>query len=628
MKKISILLVSLLILESPGMLTAGDGSLLSFERWSRPYVAPELAPVDLSNSPLLHQLLRGGNLYLSLSDAVNLAIQNNLDVEVERYTLPSANTEVLRAKGGGLLRGLLYNLAEVPTGVGGPASPLVTSAAAPTFSVGSVPTNPSELGALAIPLDNLSVQGTIPLSAGPAIPLFDPALVGQLNWTHQSTPETNPIFSGVPALASNILNANAGYLQGFGPGTEVNLAFNNLRETLNSPISNYSPYTASSLGFTITQPLLRGFGLSVNRRFIRIAKNEGRIADLLLRQQLIATVYGIVRLYTDLVALYEDVKVKEETLASAERLYTDTKAMVDEGTQAPVELTRANAQVFSVRQDLINSRGLLEEQEAVVKNVITRRTSNDPEILNARIVPTSAIEVPAQDQLPPIQDLLAQAFANRPDLQQAGVQVENSQISLEGSRNELLPEIDLVGVMQNNGLAGQANPLSATVSPAFISGYGGLLEQIFARNYPTYGAGVNITLPLRNRVAQADVARDEIQLRQTQIRMEQFRKQAQLEVEDALVAMRRARASYEAALQTQALQQESLSVEQAKFDVGASTSFFIIQYQSLLGQAESTVVVAKSAYLKARAALQRAVGSILEDNHVEIDSAMRGRASR
>ncbi len=625
MKKISTLLVCLLFLESPGILTAGDGSLLSFEHWKRPYLAPELAPVDLSNSPLLHQLLRGGNIYLSLSDAVTLGIQNNLDVELERYTLPSANMEVLRAKGGGLLRGLLYSLAEVPTGVGGPDSPLVTSVASSTFAVGTVPTNPSELGALTSPQDNLSVQGNIPLSTGPAVPFFDPFLGAQVNWTHQTTPETNLLVAGAPALVTNTTMVNTGYQQGFGPGTELNFTFNNSRQTLNSFQSNFNPYTASSLGFTITQPLLRGFGLAVNRRFIRIAQNEGRIASLLLRQQLIATVYGVVRLYTDLVALYDDVRVKEETLASAERLYSDTKAQVEEGTQAPVELTRANAQVFSVRQDLINTRGLLEEQEAVVKNVITRRTSNDPEILNAHIVPTSTIEVPAQDQLPPIQDLLAQAFANRPDLQQAGVQVENSQISLEGSRNELLPEVDLVGVMQNNGLAGQANPLAAAVDPAFIGGYGGALEQILARRYPTYGAGVNITLPLRNRVAQADVARDEIQLRQTQIRQEQFRKQAQLEVEDALVAMRRARASYEAALQTQALQQESLEAEQAKFEVGASTSFFIIQYQSLLAQAESTVVVARSAYLKARAALQRAVGSILEDNHVEIDSAMRGR---
>jgi outer membrane protein TolC len=560
-----------------------------------------------------------------LSDAIALAIENNLDIELQRYSLPTADSEILRAKGGGLLRGLPYNLAEVPVGVGGPASPLVTAVASSSFTVGSVPTNPSELGVLAEPQDNLSVLGTIPLSTGPVIPQFDPALAAQLSWTHQTTPQANPFTIGTNALVSNITVANTAYVQGFGPGTLLNVGFNNTRQILNSTRTSYSPFTTSSLGFTVTQPLLRGFGLAVNRRFIRIAKNERKIAGLLLRQQLIAGVYGVVRLYTDLVALYEDVKVKEGTLASAEQLYSDTKARVDEGTQAPIELTRANAQVYSLRQDLINARGLLEEQEAIMRSVLTRRTSSEPDLLAARIVPTDTIDVPQRDETRPIQDLLAHAFANRPDLLQAGVQVENSQISLEGSRNGLRPEIDVFGVVQNSALAGQPNPLASSADTSFLGGYGSALEQIFARNYPTYGAGINLTLPLRNRIAQADVARDEIQLRQTQIRLEQFRKQAQLEVEDALVAMRRARSSYEAALQTQALQQESLEAEQAKFEVGASTSFFIIQYQSLLAQAQSTVVVAKSAYLKAHAALERATGSILEDNHVEIDSAMRGR---
>ncbi|MGD0437774.1 MAG: TolC family protein [Bryobacteraceae bacterium] len=569
--------------------------------------------------------MRSGNIYLSLTDAIALAIENNLDIELQRYTPPSADTEVQRAKGGGQLRGLLYNLAEVPVGVGGPDSPLVTNAASPSFSAGSVPTNPSELGALAEAQDNLSVQGALPLSTGPAIPQFDPALVGQLNWAHQTTPENEPAAYGTNALTTNTTLADVGYTQGFGPGTQLNVAFNNQRQTLNSIQSSYSPYTTSNLGFTITQPLLRGFGLALNRRFIRMAKNERKIAGLLLQQQLIATVYGVVRLYTDLVALYEDVKVKEETLASAERLYSDTKAQVDEGTQAPIELTRANAQVYSIRQDLINSRGLLEEQEAIVKNVITRRDSDDPEVLTARLIPTDTIQVPERDEIAPIQELLAEAFAHRPDLLQAGIQVDNTQISLEGSRNELLPEIDLVGVAQNSALAGEASPVTPYPNSTFIGGYGTTLEQLATRKYPTYGVGLNVTLPLRNRIAQADVTRDQIQLRQTQIRMEQFRKQAELEVEDALVAMRRARSSYEAALQTQALQQESLEAEQAKFDVGASTSFFIIQYQSFLAQARSTVVVAKSAYLKARAALERAVGSILADNHVELGDAMRGR---
>ena len=592
---------------------------------NRPYVPQPIAPVDLTNTPLIRSLLRAGNIYLSLADAVALAIQNNLDIELERYTLPTADTEVQRAKGGGVLRGLQYTLQEVPVGIGGPAGPLLTTAASPSIAAGSVPTNPSELGVLSEQQDDLAVTGTIPFATGPAIPQFDPALTGTVNWAHQTTPEPNPLIAGTSALQTNTTLANAGYVQGFGPGTLLNVGFNNASETLNSVNSNYSPYTTSNFGFTITQPLLRGFGLAVNRRFIRIAKNERAIANLLLQQQLIATVYGVVRLYTDLVALSEDVKVKQETLASAEQLYKDTKAEVDEGTLAPVELTRANAQVYSIRQDLIDSSSLLEEQEAIVKNVITRRTDNEPDILAARIIPTDSIEVPSKDDVAPLPQLLAEALANRPDLRQAGVQVENSQISLEGSRNGLLPEIDLVGVAQNSALAGEPNPLASSVDPTFVGGYGGALEQLATRKYPTYGLGLNITLPLRNRIAQADVARDQILLRQTQVRQEQLRKQAELEVEDALVAMRRARASYDAAQQTEALQQESLDVEQAKFAVGASTSFFVIQYESYLAQAKSTVVVAKGAYLKARAALERATATILEDNHVSLPAAMRGR---
>jgi len=620
MKKISAVFLCLLLL-APASYPAEI-----FDWLSRPYVEHPIAPVDLSNSPRIRQILRSGNIYLSLTDAVALAIENNLDIQLERYSLPAADMELLRAKGGGGLRGLTYNVFEVPVGVGGPASPLVTGAATPGVgAAGSVPTNPSELGALSEQQDNLALLQTVPLSTGPAIPQFDPALTGQLNWTHTSTPDVDPAAYGTNALNGNTTNANAAYTQGFGPGTELNVGFNNSRYTTNSLQSIFSPYTTSSLGFTVTQPLLRGFGLAVNRRFIRISKNEQKIANLLVQQQLIATVYGVVRLYTDLVALYEDVKVKEETLASAEKLYTDTKAEVDEGTLAPVELTRANAQVFSIRQDLIDSRGLLEEQEAIVKNVITRRTDNDPEVLNARIIPTDSIEVPGTDETRPLQDLLSVAFAKRPDLSQAGVQIENTQISLEGSRNGLRPEIDVVGSAQNNALAGQLNPLVPAVDSPLLGGYGSALEQLAARKYPSYGVGLNITLPLRNRIAQADVTRDEILLRQGQILQQQLRKQAQLEVEDALIAMRRARASYDAAVQTETLQQQSLDTEQAKFEVGASTSFFIIQYESYLAQAKSTVVVAKSAYLKARAALERATGTILEDNHVSLPDAVRGR---
>ena len=224
-----------------------------------------------------------------------------------------------------------------------------------------------------------------------------------------------------------------------------------------------------------------------------------------------------------------------------------------------------------------------------------------------------------------MQDLVADALANRPDVDQARLQIANSQIGLQGARSLTRPQLDLVGVMQNNGLAGQANPFVGQSDPGFIGGYGSVLGQIFARNYPTYGVGVQMTLPIHNRIAEADLARDELQVKQSEIRLRQLQNQARLEVEDALIAMRRARASYEAAAEARRLQQESLAAEQAKFEVGASTSFFVIQYESLLAQAQSTEVAAQSSYVKAKAALQRATGTILDENHISIDAAIKGK---
>jgi outer membrane protein len=582
-------------------------------------------PVTLDNSPRIRELLRAGSIQLSLQDALALAIENNLDVELQRFSIPQGDAEFLRAQGGGVVRGLNFTLSEVPTGVGGPLSPLVTNPAATGSATNgtSVPSNALELGTLGEPQTNYSMQGTIPQSNGTAVPVFDPALVGQLSWNHQTTPEANILSYGTPSLVTQGFTANAGIQQGFMTGGQASLNFDNNHQSLNALNTNYNPYTGSSLGFTFTQPLLRGFGVSLNRRFIRIAANERRITSMLFQQQLIATVYGVVRLYTDFVALYEDEKVKEETVRAAEKLLSDTKAQVEEGTLAPVEATRANAQVFSTQQDLINARGLLEEQEAILKNVLTR--SEDEAIRSARLVPTATLEIPATDEIRPVQDLLNEAMSNRPDLGQAHLQVENNLIGLQGARNATLPEVDLVGIAQNNGLAGPTSAFVSSSSQPFAGGYGSAIGQVLARDYPTYGIGVQITVPIRNRIAEADLARDELNTKQSQIRVAQLQNQAKLEVEDALIALRRSRASYDAAVQARKFQQESLEAEQAKFEVGASTAFFVIQYESLLAQAKSTEVAAKSSYVKARAALQRATGSIVGDNNISFDNAIKGK---
>ena len=598
----------------------------------RPYEAKPVPPVNFQNSERIFDLMRAGQLYLSLADAIALALENNLDIEVERYLPRIAQTDIQRAKGGGLLRGLSLLVDEPPPGIGGPNGPLLTTLTASSTPAPLVNTNLSDVALITQQQNDLSVTGAIPLSSGPAIPQYDPAISGLVNVAHQSTPEFNPLTTGASNwLSSNNFTGNAGWSQGFSPGTQLNLTFDNTRFTSDAARYTYNPTLNSSLGFTITQPLLRGFGIELNRRFIHIARNNDKIADLVFRQQAIDTVAGIARLYTDLVSLNEDVNVKREGLLLAQRLYEDNKNKVEQGEQAPIELTRAQAQVAVNQQALISAEGLVKQQELIVKTVMTRRGLANPSILAAHIVPTDTLTVPETEPAPPVEDLITKALRNRPDLAQAGIQVENSEINMKGSLNALRPELDVVGTMQNGGLSGNVTPVGAALAPfaaLYPGGYGTTLGQIFKNNFPTYSVGLQLVLPVRNRVAQADAVRDELQVRQSQVRRQQFEDQVRLEVADAYVTMQQARAAYEAAVQSRILQEQSVKVEQKTFAVGLATNYLVIQYQTYLAQARSTEVAAKGSYVKAKVALDRATATTLEVNRVSIQEAQNGRVSR
>ncbi len=598
----------------------------------RPYQAKPVAPATLQNSERIFDLMHAGNLYLSLADAIALALENNLDIEVERYLPRMARTDVTRAQGGGLLRGLSLLVDELPPGIGGPSGPLLTTLTASSTPAPVVNSNFSDVALITEQQNDLSVTGTLPLSSGSAIPQYDPTISGQINWAHQTTPEYNPLITGASNwLVSSNFTGNVGYSQGFSTGAQLGVAFDNTQITSNAARYTYNPILSSSLGFTITQPLLRGFGIGLNRRFIRIAKNDQRIADLVFRQQVIDTVAGIARLYTDLVSLNEDVKVKREALRLAQRLYEDNQHKVEQGQQAPIEVTRAQAQVASDQQALISAQGLVQQQELIVKTALTRGGLANPAIRTAHIIATDTITVPETESVRPVDDLIAEAVQDRPDLAQAGIQVENSQISLKGSLNALRPELDVVAIVQNGGLSGDVNAAALALTPGaalYPGGYGTALGQIFRNNFPTYSVGVQLTLPLRNRVAQADAVRDELQVRQTQVRRQQFEDQVRLEVADAYVAMQQARAAYEAAIQSRILQEQSVKVEQETFDVGLATNYQVIQYQTYLAQARSTEVAAKGAYVKAMIALDRATARTLEVNDVSIQEAQNGRVSR
>ena len=553
----------------------------------------------LEDSARLRTLVRGDSLYLSLQDAITIALENNLDVELQRFGPRFADTDIRRTQAGALPRGVPLSVREGPKSISGSGA----EALVPLLGPGSE--------------TNLSIAGQTPLAGGRLPPSLDPTLSGNLRQNHLTAPQLNSFLVGTPALVTDVSTWNLGWQKGFLTGGELTAGFENSRQSLNHRRYDLAPFNTSSFGITFTQPLLRGFGRDLNTRFIRIARNSRNQSELVFRQQAISTVTAVIRLYWDLASLQEDVNVRRQVLARAEKLLSDNQAQVEAGTRAPIEVVRARAEVARGHRDLIAAESLVRQQETVLKDYLSRKTVSDPLLVGLRIVPTDPLRVDRNEQIPSMEDLVEAALKERPDIAQARVQIESTQLALKGSKNALLPSLDLVATARNNALAGDINPLTLpgagphTADPQLVGGYGTALSQLFRRSFPDYGIGVQLTIPLRNRAAEADYTRDSLALRQQDLRLQQLNKQVHVEIQNALIALEQARATSEAAQREREFQEQALAAEEEKLAVGASTTFLVIQYQRDLAQARSAEVAAGAAYVKARAALDRASGSLL-----------------
>ena len=585
------------------------------------YRTPRLAPAKLEDSGRLRTLFQGGKIYLSMQDAIALALENNLDLELERYGIRLADSDLLRSKSGSLPRGVPLSVREAPPGLGTPQT-----SANGTLGGGDSPTLNGLIGP-GVQVD-LSIFGSIPLPTGTPIPNLDPQLVGSVGWNHTSNIQNSIFVPGLRSLNAEATTANIAYQQGFTTGASLDVFFNNSRFDTNSPLLLYNPSILSNVGVNFTQPLLRGFGLAVNRRYIRIANNNRRVSDTVFQQQVIATVSGIVRLYWDLVSLREDVRVRQEAVTSAEQFLNDTRNQVETGTAANVDVTRAQAELSRRKRDLDVAQSLVDQQATVLKDYITR--GNLPEDLAiAPVVTTDTMTAPDGTQIPALNTLVEQALRLRPETAQVRLQLENSELSLLGSKSALRPALDLVATAQNNGFAGNLLRSAATAGdPLLMGGYGDALSQVVGNNFPNYGVGVQLTVPLRNRAARSDVLRDELTVRQQEIRIRQLEKQIRLDVTNAVIAVEQARATYEATRSERIAQEETLAAEREKLDAGASTNFFVIQFQRDVAAAKSSEISSLASYEKAKAALERATGSILADHHIEMSEALTGNVER
>ena len=475
---------------------------------------------------------------------------------------------------------------------------------------------------------DLSILGSIPLPTGTTVPNLDPEITGSVGWNHTSDIQNSVFVPGLRSINGEQTTANVAF-RGFTTGGFVDVFFDNSRFDMNSPLLLYNPSTSSSVGIDFTQPLLRGFGFGVNRRYMRIANNNRKVSNAVFRQQVIATVGGLVRLYWDLVSLREDVRVRQEGTASAEQFLRDTRNAVETGTAADVDATRAQAELSRRQRDLAVAQSLVKQQSTVLKDYLTRGNLDD-ELARAQIVTTDKLPAPDNEKLPPVEQMVAQALRFRPEAAQVRLQISNSELSLAGSKSALRPELDLVAASApNNGFSG--NLLRSTGvagDPLLMGGYGDTLGQITNNNFPNYGVGVQLTVPLRNRAARSDVLRDELTVRQQAIRIRQLEKQIRLDVTNASIAVEQAKATYEATRSERIAQEQALAAEREKLDVGASTSFFVIQLQRDLVAAQSAEISSLASFQKAKAALERAVETILSDYGIEMNEAIAGVVGR
>jgi outer membrane protein len=597
----------------------------SFFDFIAEYRRPSTGPLPMHPADRARSLIHDGAIYLSLYDALALAIENNLDVEVARYNLSIAGSETLRASGGGNLRGIDYSVSESPTGVGGPGSPLLNQAASSVTPSSPTVNDLTSLNILTETQTNLTVQDPAGYAPGPTIPTFQPTLVGQNTWFQR---ENIPILSTSSVLPPSpgeleFITANYALVEGFSPGTQVEVDLNNASQALYGTQNQLDPFATPNTSVTVSQPLLRGRGRDISLRYIRIAAINQKISRLLFYQQLISTVYGVARLYYDLVSLNENARVKRETLAAAQKLYEDDKAQEEQGTLAPLGVTQAQSLVASSQLDLIQAEGLVRQEEVILKSQLARRGTADPILGNLPIVPTDPINIPPSDDLPALDALVSEALSTRPDLVQAALQVETGEIALKASRNAALPEVDLLGNFQTRGstevpFTTLGTPGTGLITAPTDLGVAGL------RTSRIYQAGIQFNLPLKNHVAQADAARDALEVRQAEARTQQLANEVREQVEASVIALQTARSALSAAIQSRQYQEQLTDAEKDKLSVGASTNFLVIQQESYLAQARSTEVAARSVWIKARVALDRSVGNLLEKNGITYDASVVG----
>jgi len=574
------------------------------------YRGKVVPPPSMANSPRLTSLIRDGKLYLSLRDAIDLALENNLDMVIARYNIPIAQMDILRTRAGGFVRGV--NTGVVSGTPGGAAAGTGVGSGAGGTSTGTGGAGAGTGGIV-----------TSALGVGTNVSSYDPFIQAKIYNDHISQQLTNRSIYGVSVYHQNENLANITYQQFFPTGTFFETDFNNYRQTSNSPNNTLNPLLYSNLQFILSQQLLAGFGTGPNLRYLRIAKTNQKISDIAFKAQVIATVTQICDIYWDLVNAYDTEQVGERSVAFAtETLDTSRKQLALQAIPE-MDVLKAQSELAQRQQDLTVARTNLELQELYMKNAITR-SFDDPILEEMSVVPTDHLAAQIQPDTRPVQQSITDALKNRTELQESALDLSNRELSRKTARNALLPQLNVYGFYSGTGNGGTPNPAFTGGTVTAPCCWGGTIENALNNSSPEYQVGFQLQMPLRNRVAKADQYRTELEYRQSQVYAEELKKNIVIEVRNARYAVEQGASRVAAAQQARDLAQRTLNIMQQEQKLGAGSNQQTLSAEHDLSVAESALVTAQTAYEKARIELKRATGSVLEDYAISIADARSG----
>ena len=560
-----------------------------FPRIWKPYQPRVIAePGTTDRAPLeVHE----GKLQLSISQVIAAVLANNLAVASARYFPWMAQTDLLRARSGNSPRGVDQSVIPSVVFAGAEGGSILGTAGG---SGGAA----SNAGGITGSASAVNVR-----PAG----LFDPSITFGFSVDHTSSPLNTEVVSGEPSVTTGTRAFSIGYSQAFPTGTSFSVSYGYQRQGSTQLHLLYDP--AYTPGFTaaVAQQMLNGFGTKVNKALIFVAENEQKIERESFRQSVVTALVSAENAYWDMIAAQESVRAAEQALSAAEKLAYNNRKSFEVGVMSQLDVVTADSQVASSKRDLIVAQTNERTAELTLKSMLSKNL--DEPLASSVIEATDTFPDPQDTKLLPLQDAVAIAQQNRPEILIAQGNMKSQRDVQPFVRNSLLPNVNVFALLNTEAL---------------YNVFGTAFYDVVTAKYPQFAVGVSVSFPVRNRQAQADEVRSRLEYRQSEDTLVRTKSQVEVDVQNALIAAAQGTQQVLAAREATRLAIEKLDAEQKKLAVGISTPYNVILAQRDVFTARLAEVQARDTYAKARVTLDQAMGTTLDNSHVSIEEALNG----